>query len=68
MTKEFTIIIEEHNLSIVQAMFPLFKFIEIQGVNLNGQNSHHLLATPVINPLPPADVKLVEEAEQPITD
>ncbi len=36
------------------------EFLEVQGMNLNGENQYNLLVTPVNPPLMPACVKEVE--------
>ncbi len=60
--RQYALIITENNLLAFKAVFPELHYIEIQGMNLNGESKHQVLVTPVHPTVTP--VAETEESEK----
>ncbi len=62
--KQYVVVAEEKGIQFLQENFMpgLFKFIEVQGMQLTGQNAYALV-TPIVPPLTPAVVAPAIPAE-----
>lgn len=56
MTRQFLLICDEAGMKTLESAFKseTIQFLEVQGMNLNGENKLNLLVTPVLSPVPPA--------------
>ncbi len=64
MNRQYIMICTEEGLEILGKVFKTeaIQFLEVQGMNLNGQNNYNLLVTPVIPPLNPATIAPIPES------
>lgn len=60
MSKQFLLICDEIGLEVLKRAFreDCIQFLEVQGMNLNGENKINLLVTPVNPPVPPAQISI----------
>ena len=60
MTKQFLMLCDDAGMESLKSVFKenTVQFLEVQGMNLNGENKLNLLVTPVLAPVPPAFMPL----------
>lgn len=65
--KQYVVVAEEKGIQFLQENFMpgLFKFIEVQGMPLTGQNAYALV-TPIVAPITPAVVNTTAPAESKV--
>lgn len=63
--KQFLLLIDEACAGNLASLIPSIKFLEVQGMPMEGGQSH-VLVTPIIPPVPPAPP--VVPTEPPVTD
>lgn len=54
MSKQYILICSEEAVKTLDSVLKGLEFLEVQGMNLNGENKLNLLVTPVIPPVNPA--------------
>ncbi len=59
--KQYLFLVDDNTKAAFEAVFPKLQFLEVQGLNLNGQNTLQMLATPVYPPVTQASVPVPPE-------
>lgn len=55
--KQYLLLCDETSKSVLETCLSgVIQFLEVEGMNLNGQNQYNLLLTPVLNFVTPADI------------
>ncbi len=49
--KQYLFLVNDNTKAAFEAVFPGLEFLEVQGLNLNGENKLQMLATPVYPPV-----------------
>ena len=54
--KQYLLLVDDTTKAAFEAVCPKIQFLEVQGLNLNGENKLQMLATPVYPPVTQATV------------
>ncbi len=70
MSKQYLMMCDENGIDILNALFKpeVVQFLEVKGMNLNGQNTLNILVTPVLPPLNPAFIPNCTPMETPVME
>lgn len=66
--KQYLLLADDSTKEAFEAVFPKLQFLEVQGLNLNGQNTLQMLATPIYPSVTQAQVTPVEPPAPPAAD
>lgn len=59
--RQYLMLVDDNTKPLFELLLPKVQFLEVQGLNLNGENKFQMLATPVYTP-----VNSVPESSMPV--
>lgn len=62
--KQYLLLVDDNTKAAFEALLPSLQFLEIQGMNLNGDFKFQMLATPIYPPVTQAQVPVAPVPEQ----
>lgn len=62
--KQYLMLCDERGMEILRSVFQNIQFLEVQGMNMSPANQFNLLVTPIIPPVPQADVGVEQPVQQ----
>ncbi len=62
--KQYLLLCDQDMIAKLECVFKGIQFLEVQGMNLNGQNTMNILLTPVVPPVTQAYIAPPEQTQE----